>query len=78
MTAEEVVAVFQRAAAENAGASVEVHNYAVREALADCGYSPVDAIRARFWLRRGKPADYPWDDFAAHPSHLLMRGHNHP
>ena len=76
LTAEEVVAVYGRASAENAGASLEVRNYAVRTALAEHGYSPVDAIRARYWLRRGQPADYLWDDFAAHPSHLPMKGHS--
>ncbi|HXH78171.1 MAG TPA: hypothetical protein VNJ48_06680 [Nocardioides sp.] len=47
-----------------AGASLEVRNHALRLALGEHGYDPLDAIRARYWLRRGKPANYRWDDAA--------------
>lgn len=40
--------------------SEEVRRYAYRMALADLGYDPLDVVRARYWIRRGKPSDYEW------------------
>lgn len=31
-------------------------------ALRDHGYTPLDVFRARYWLRRGKPEGYRWDE----------------
>jgi len=59
--AEDVAAIYTREAREHARASLEVRNHAIRQALAEHGYSPLDALRARYWLRRGKPADDAWD-----------------
>ena len=59
LTAEQVVAIVRAAAP--ADASLEVRNQAVREALAKHGYTPLDAFRARYWLRLGAPAGYSWN-----------------
>ncbi len=42
--------------------SHEVRNHALRESPAEYGYTPLDWIRARYWIRRGKPAGYQWDE----------------
>jgi hypothetical protein len=65
MTAEDVVAIYTREQLAHAKASLEVRNYAVRLALAARGYTPLDAFRARYWIRQGKPADYFWDQYGA-------------
>jgi hypothetical protein len=62
LSAEEVAELFRKAAVENAGASLEVRSFAIHQALAEFGYTPVDAIRVRSWLRRGKPAGYRWGE----------------
>jgi hypothetical protein len=62
LTAEELDAIYRAAQNTNRHASSEVHRHAVRKALAEYGYTPLDAIRARYWLRRGKPAGYQWDE----------------
>jgi hypothetical protein len=61
LTAEEVIELSRQAHAANSSASLEVHNYAVREALSQFGYTPLDVFRARYWIRRGRPAEYRWD-----------------
>jgi hypothetical protein len=43
-------------------ASVKVRNHAVRQALLEFGFYPVDVFRARYWIRRGKPAGYRRDE----------------
>lgn len=62
LTAEEVVAVYTRERDALAHASLEVRNYAVRQALAVHGYTPLDVFRARYWIRQGKPAGHRWDE----------------
>ena len=59
--AGDVAAIYTREARAHVAASLEVRNHAIRRALAEHGYTPLDALRARYWLRRGKPADYRWD-----------------
>ena len=61
LTADEVVELMHGVEANHTTASLEVRNHAVREALAEYGYTPLDGLRARFWIRRGRPADYHWD-----------------
>jgi hypothetical protein len=61
LLADEVLAIGDAAQHEHRTASVEVRNHAVRQVLADAGYTPLDYMRARYWLRRGKPAGYRWD-----------------
>jgi hypothetical protein len=61
MSAEEVAELFGKVAVEYATASSEVRTYAIHKALAEVGYTAVDVVRARYWLRRGKPAGYSWD-----------------
>jgi hypothetical protein len=67
LTAEEVVEVYNRAEYEARRASPEVRHYAVREALAEVGYTPLDVFRARYWIRQGKPDGYWWDDMGRKP-----------
>jgi len=55
------VALAREVSSVHSGASIEVQRHALREALADAGYTPVDVVRASHWLRAGKPADYRWD-----------------
>jgi hypothetical protein len=62
LSAEEVAALFSRVAVEYATASSEVRTYAIHKALGQFGCTAVDAVRARYWLRRGKPDGYRWDD----------------
>lgn len=61
LTAHEVAAIGEAAQLEHKTASYEVRNHALRRALAEIGYTPLDYIRARYWLRHGKPAGYGWD-----------------
>ena len=63
LTAEEVVAIEQEVMTAYASASHEVRVHAERQALAVYGYTPVDVFRARVWIRRGRPADYRWDEW---------------
>jgi hypothetical protein len=60
LTAEELVAVDEQARAEYANAPLKVRNQGVSEALAAYGFTSLDSIRARYWIRRGKPPDYQW------------------
>jgi hypothetical protein len=62
LSAEHPVDLWRKTATQQAGASREVVNHAAREALAEYGYVPLDALGARYWLRRGKPADYRWNE----------------
>ena len=61
LTAEQVIGLRREVESAYAHASHEVRRHALREALAQYGYTPLDVVRARFWIRRGKPADYRWD-----------------
>lgn len=54
LTAEELVALYQSSRA--AFSSPE----GLHHLLAQHGYDVVDVLRARHWLRRGRPADYVW------------------
>jgi hypothetical protein len=47
-------------AVEYATASLEVRNHAIRQALGELGYTPVDAVRASYWSGE-KPFGYRWD-----------------
>ena len=60
LTAEQVVALGDGAWHVNLRASAEVRHHAQRQALAEFGFDQVDYFRARYWLRRGKPAGYVW------------------
>lgn len=60
LTAEQLVDLYDQARATHAKGSPEVARHAVNETLRDYGYDPVDAIRARRWLRRGQPPADHW------------------
>lgn len=62
LTAEQLTDLYRAEQAAHSGSSPEVRRYAIRAALAEFGYTPLDAIRAGYWLRRGKPADYWWSE----------------
>lgn len=61
LTAEEVVELGQQAQAETTVLPREAAWDHVSRCLAEHGYDCVDFIRARLWLRRGRPRTYVWD-----------------
>ena len=61
LTAEELVDRSRQIEASLAG-SVEVRRHAWRVGLGSLGYTPLDVFRARYWIRRGKPPGYAWNE----------------
>lgn len=59
---DELVALASEVSRVHSGGPPEFQRHAMRQALADAGYTPLDVVRASHWLRAGKPADYRWDD----------------
>lgn len=56
LTAEELVGEFERLLADH-----PVDSRAVCAGLERLGYDPVAAVRARRWLRHGRPRSWRWD-----------------
>ena len=59
MTAEELVAHAEGIKRALVG-SLEVRHHSYRVEIEAVGFDPIDVIRARYWIRRGKPAEYQW------------------
>ena len=57
MTAAEVVEVYARAQVEASHLPADRRWRQVRAELLEAGTDPVEAMRARLWLRRGRTGD---------------------
>lgn len=65
LTAQELVS-----AVAEAGLDERPDTDALQAFLDDLGYDSLQYIRARYWLRRGRPGGYWWDD-PSRPIHGL-------